>query len=155
MAKQESIDDIVKDSKGMVDRIRAYTRSQKAFWQRVPYLALQADGRDGFSDQYSYAYHYGYWQLSGSASGGYYNVYVDLATGELVNPVDRKKPAWDEDIAKLVPHLDELDAGKLVKELEDEAKRPYFSGYSAAEHDTWRDQTRRELKLKQVYTRKR
>ncbi len=77
--------EIVTGAEKIVEFVRDYSRSQKEFWQRIPLLALEADGRDGFYDNYYRAYRQGFWALQSSVSRGYYSVYVDLSTGELVD----------------------------------------------------------------------
>ncbi len=130
--------EIIANAEKVVREIHDYSRSQKELWQRIPLLALEADGRTGFSDNYSRAYHNGFWALEGSVSSGHYSVYVDLATGELVDaysasrsfsvcdidvPKDSTlKPARNVEVLNLAFNLDELDAQKIVASLEEQAK---------------------------------
>ena len=153
----------------VVKDMRDYSRSQKELWQRIPLLALEADGRTGFSDNYSRAYRSGFWALDESVSGGDYLVYVDLATGELVDAysasssisvcdVDVPKdsaltPAREEEVLKLALNLDGLDAQQIVTSLEEEARAPYSSYYDLKEQEAWRTETRTELNLPQFYVR--
>lgn len=161
--------EIVASAEQVVETVRDYARSQKKFWQKIPLLALEADGRKGFSDNYSRAYKSGFWALNGSINGGHYSVYVDLATGELVDSYfasnsfsvcDSDVPkdstitlARNEDILKLVFNLEELDAKKIVSSLKKGAKEKYSSYYNSKEKEAWRNKTRVELNLLEFYVR--
>ncbi|MDP3734090.1 MAG: hypothetical protein Q8R37_02585 [Nanoarchaeota archaeon] len=152
----------------LVEKIREYSLSQQQQWQRVPYLALMADGRSGFNGNYSRAYHQGYWALESSCKSGYYNVYVDLDNGNLVDahhaassidlfdvdiPKESKSvPANEDEIITL--DLDNLDARSLVRMLQQQAQEPYPSYYKAEEQEAWRRKTLQELDLKPIYTRR-
>ncbi len=160
---------IIADAEKLAEGIRNYSKAQKKLWQRVPLLALEADGRDGFLDNYSRAYDTGFWALEAGIRDGCYSVYVDLATGELVDaysasggfsvcdidvPKESKiKPAGKEDVLTLAFRLDELDARKLVNSLERKAKEPYPSYYNPEEQEAWRDKKRKELNLQELFVR--
>lgn len=150
--------EITAAKKALVKRIREYARSQKALWQRVPWLALEADGRTGHGDNNSRAYRLGVWALRSSARVGHYHVYVDLATGVLIDPFTfhhkkgRLDPASNDAILALADRIDELDAAALVAELEQKAKEPHGSYYSAAEKRAWRENIRKERGLEKVFT---
>jgi len=64
--------------------IRDYVKSQLKLWQKIPYLAVQAQGRErqkgfgGFSDNYNLAYEHGLWRLGAG------NLFVDCENAELV-----------------------------------------------------------------------
>jgi len=120
---------LITKRRSLVKDICDYSISQKNLWRRVPYLALEADGRTGFGDNYSRAYNGGFWALDGSIVNGGYEVYVHLTTGNLVDAyfasnslsvsgVDIRKEsklkrAKDSSILGL--DLDELDAQKNKK----------------------------------------
>ncbi len=115
----------------LVSRVTEFSRRQKALWQKIPFLALSANGRSGYSDQYSRAYGQGYWAVEASVSDGEYCVYVDLETGKLVNATDPRRPAKAEDVLRIARSLDQLDAASIVKSLEVQAKEPIGSYYDA------------------------
>ena len=146
---KQKIEDIRKD---LVEMIREHSRSQKELWRQVPYLALEADGRDGYSDNYSRAYHTGYWAIDAGVVRGHYTVYVDLENGDLVDPYSPDEPAWDGDVLRLANSVKELNAKKILKELKEEAQEPT---HAAIEHPPkrWRKRLRKELGLKKLYTR--
>lgn len=94
--------------------IRDWCKQNVALWQQVPYLALRADGRSGWSDNYSRAYHWGLWTLS-IVQYGYYSFFVDCATGEVVASPERLNPVSDDRL--LTIPLTELDAEQVVARL--------------------------------------
>lgn len=151
----------------LVDKIKEYSRSQQKQWQQVPYLALQADGRSGFNDNYSRVYYTGYWAMESSVHNGDYHVYVDLATGNLVNAYHASSSVciFDADIPKeskqiladddeiIALALDDLNARQLVQMLRQQAQMPYPSYYKPEEQEAWRRETLEKLKLEKIYTR--
>ncbi|MDO8571836.1 MAG: hypothetical protein Q7R79_04110 [bacterium] len=141
----------------LVEAIREYSRSQKRLWQRIPLLALKANGITGFSDQLSRSYHQGAWALKSSAESGRYTIYVDLATGELIDAhlFHHKKecvPARISDILRIAAHLEELDAQSIIRQLNGQTLEPYPSYYKADTQDAWRKGTQNELKLQSLFT---
>jgi len=64
--------------KKMASQLRDYVKTNKENWQKIPYLALQADGRNGFNSRLSTAYEYGLWKIDSST-------YVDLQDAEIVD----------------------------------------------------------------------
>ena len=148
---------IIKNVEKVIEDIRNYSTSQKELWQKVPLLALEADGRMGFKDTYARAYNQGFWALEGSVNNGYYSVYVDLATGDLINFYASLnqvfEPAGEGSVLKLALNLNELDAKRIVTNLEEEAKKPYSSHYNPDKHEEWRDKKRAALNLQEFYVR--
>lgn len=133
---------------GLVENIREFSRQQKNIWQKVPYLALQADGRWGYSDQYSRAYQCGYWALDASLEHGSYTVFVDLESGELLNPFNLKEAAFAENILELAMHADQIDASLIVEDLEKRSKLRYLSCYDPKKQEKWRKGLLKDFKLK-------
>jgi hypothetical protein len=131
----------------LVDSIRELSRSQSEIWKRVPFLALQADGRTGYSDQYSRAYGQGYWAIESSVRSGSYRVYVDLETGELVSAFDPRIKARDEDVLMIAMNLDQIDGASIVKELKKEGTEPVSPYYNVRKQEKWRQKMFKELKL--------
>jgi len=147
-----SAEQIVKD-------IFTYSKSQKKSWQRIPILALEADGRIGYSEQYSRAYEHGFWALNSSIQNGCYSIYVDLDTGNLINPhsielSSRMLDANKESVLNLAFNLDELDTKKIITSLEKKSKESYSLTYNPKEQEAWRMRVIKKLGLTEFYTRK-
>ena len=156
---------ILEDTIDISKNIRGYSISQKEFWQQIPSLALEADGRTGHSDNYGRAFRTKYWALNSSIENGNYQVYVDLRTGDLVDAfhasdfsimdytIETEKksvPAEDEQIIKLAFHLCELDASRILKELKKESKQPHGSYYNTKEKEAWRKEMREKYELENL-----
>ena len=107
----------------LVERIRKYSRSQKEDWRKVPMLALEAEGRTGYSDNRSRAYMQGFWALEESVKDGYYRAYIDLETGDIVKASSEPETTPVTDLGKeFVDYVGEnqpLDAGELKSEVEE------------------------------------
>ncbi len=142
----------------LIQLIRDYAKSQKDLWQQVPYLALQADGRGGFSDAYGACYHEGYWTIFSSQmhSIGGYSVIVDCETGELVYPY-KKGPAPDHCL--LLINIEELDAEKVIAQLKKRAKSKnskiiYFGDEACKTPEEWREKQAQKYGIRpDAYTR--
>jgi len=137
----------------LVSAVRSWVRSQKDLWQRVPYLALQADGRSGHLDKFAHAYYHGYWLLDASINNGYYCVSVDLANGELIDPNKPTQKASDDSILVLVADIDALDAVKVVAYLEQASTEPTGRWYDEKEKRAWRESVLKETGLLPLYVR--
>jgi hypothetical protein len=140
--------------KELVADIREYARSQKEDWRRVPWLALQADGRGGYSDTYQYAYRYGFWLVGSSNT----SPAVDCATGELVGLTVgcATLSLSDWNVVGLSGDLDKLNAAKIVRDLERCARRKARAPDGKRDLDErarWREELARELKLSPLYVR--
>lgn len=131
MTLQRTFEEVNDVARELVQKVQKVSKQQKSLWQQVPYLALQADGRTGYSDQYSRAYHQGYWAVESSVRDGSYSVYVDLETGELVNAYDPRETALDEDVLSIILHLHKLDATQIVSALKAHATEPIGNYYNA------------------------
>jgi hypothetical protein len=157
---QNELDRLLQLKKELVDGIRNYARAQKELWRQIPCLALEADGRTGFSDSRARAYQFGYWTLTSSEDRllGGYGIYVDCATGELIRPSKPNEMAHDNYVLALAYFsFRELDAAGIIEELRRHAQEPIGSCYSAEEqkkHEEWREKKRKELNLQRVYVRK-
>ncbi len=124
---------ISSSAKELVQQLREYTGAQQDVWQRIPALALEADGRTGFSDQYSKAYHTGLWCIDPNQR----TVNVNLSTGELL--------ATDAQTILFALQPEKLDARKIVTSLEEKAKAPYGSYYNPEEQEQWRARERSSI----------
>jgi hypothetical protein len=128
----------------LVKEIQDYSMKNKAYWNKVPYLACMANGRTGWNDQLSRAAEQGYWAVN--AVSGYYRIYVDLETGRLVTPLKLTNDANEEDILALAFQMDEIDAAKIAKELEEWAKEPYGSYYSGKQINEREENVKKTIK---------
>lgn len=141
--------------KELDELIRTYTRSAKELWRLVPYLALQADGRSGYSSQYATAYQRGLWIIEHSLDRfSSYTVAVDCATGELVSIPNARERAHKEDVLRCASRLHELDAPAIVLKLQKAGRSPYSSCYDEREIKLWRLRIQEEYDLREVFIRK-
>ncbi len=140
-------------AKALVEAIREYSRSQKKLWQKLPYLALEADGRTGYLGTYAKAYRLGYWEVQCSVNRGDYNMYVDVETGEFISPWDYQKEVPDEYVLRLALRPQEINVEQIIEELRQKAQRPTSSVYNSHKQARWRGRLRRELGLGKVYSR--
>ena len=141
------------DVSSLAEELRMFSKAQKELWQRVPWLALQADGRSGYSDGYAFAYHKGLWRIEASVQNSNYVVAIDCATGEPIN-IWQHKPASDLDLLHCMHKWKDFDAEHVVAELRKHGKAAHFSGYDAKKVEAWRAELVQKLGLKEVYVRK-
>jgi hypothetical protein len=140
-------DDIGRNEKKLADTVRRYVRAQLKDWRRIPWLALEADGRGGYSDSYRKAYFYGLWPILSGQGGG--TLFVDCATGEIVRNVG--KPAPDEEVLGYA--RSNLDAKKIIAYLEDRAANgdpDHMTKKELDERARWRADIAKECGLKPV-----
>ncbi len=142
----------------LVAAARRASRAQVDLWRQVPWLALQADGRSGYLDKYSYAYFYGYWELERGCCG----VSVDLETGELMSSYtaidewtgdEHVNPASDGSILCLLSNPKLLDAAAVLEKLREKAKEPTFEHYNEDEIRQWREEIIAKRRLTPLYSR--
>jgi hypothetical protein len=141
-------DDISLNASVIIRNIRKFSEIQKNNWVRIPYLALQADGRSGYSDMYRRAYEQGYWAVETSVKGGSYTIYVDLETGNLVNAFDPQKPANGDDVLLLAHHLEQINSQEIVDALTVASQKPEWRDYKPEDQKKWREETQKEFNLK-------
>lgn len=132
-----------------VEALRVYALAQVEDWKRIPWLALQAEGRSGFTDEGASRYGAGYLRLVNS--GGSYRIFLDLDTGELCNSFYPIKLAPDPLVMQLTP--EDLTASKYIVELEERARRPTISYYDPAKQEEWRQQKIKQYGLTERYER--
>lgn len=127
----------------LVQELREYAKSQRDLWAQIPYLALQVWGRAkdkegwlGFPEILSKVFSFGYWEIKiricdwclrekGSSlipRDKSVNIFVDCATGELVDPDDPSKPASNEVVYLLASvllkdevHIDQDDGERMLR----------------------------------------
>ena len=106
MNYQKLISDSVKN---VVDFVKEYSRSQKSLWQKVPWLANQANGRTGFSDDFRLTATEGMWTLNN-------NLCVDLEDGDILDRYfwivhkEKKEPLYSYILSLAANNLNNLDA---------------------------------------------
>lgn len=133
-----------------VEGLREYSRSQVELWKKIPWLALQAEGISGFSDEGASRYGSGYLRLL--VENGSYRIFLDLDTGEICSSFHPIKLASDHDVIKLTPA--DLDAQAYIDELVQEGSRPIGSYYNADEIREWRRERAKAHELTERYERK-
>ena len=145
------------EAESVVEKIRVYSRLQREYWQQIPLLALEADGRCGFSERLHKAYRRGCWPVPSLHKEDYYPLLVDLENGELLDAFAREpKPARNDLVLPLGLHLEELDAQRIVESLRHEAKAGYASYYSPEkieQTEQRRQRLKKELGLSRQYSR--
>ena len=147
MDRARETEDIKQVMRNLAARIRRFSENQKDLWQKVPYLALQADGRSGYSDQYARAYGHGFWAIRSSIVNGYYTICIDLETGRLVNSSNLTVAPRDETIIPLASALKELDAKDIVADLGKLSTEPTYKEYDPNKQNEWRNGLIRKLGL--------
>ena len=151
----------------LVEIIREICRSQVEFWQRVPALALEYDGRDGYSGHMQLAYSSRLWELDIDGSPGRSGCCVDLETGELVslfrNTESGHAPLVKQQVLKLTFDMQQLDAQAILNWMTEHIQQPYpgyFRGladgsqewttfYDPDEQALWRAEKRSRYNLPQ------
>ncbi len=133
-----TVNSILWHRKKLAVKIREYVRLQLKSWQRVPWLALQADGRGGYSDDYGKAYKYGLWPILCGKGGGTF--FIDCMTGEIVHNVG--EVASDDGVISYSVDLDLLDAAKIIARLEKQMRDGDPGHFTKSELDkraSWRE----------------
>lgn len=167
--------EIAANAETVIEDIRNYSRSQKEIWQRIPRLALEAEGRGLGSNNFSRAYLHGVWALSNKECDRYPVAYIDLATGELVDtyidgytsycghikglgipdiPKEIEiRPANDKVVLNLVFRLDDLNAKKIVTGLKRIARLASPDPTQKDIFEAWRTELREKFHLPEFYVR--
>lgn len=141
---EKSLNDRLKSiGKDVID----YVKSQKDIWQKIPWLALQADGRGGYNSMYGLAYEYGLWSVSDCVN-------VDLVNGDLVYaPYSVSNMSKNEftlipeiDASGLVCRKNYWDAKDVISYLKERIEvedTPYCGDGGFRTNDEWRASFRR------------
>jgi|APHM01.1.fsa_nt_gi hypothetical protein len=93
MTSDYALEDLKNSRDQLVENIREYSENRKKEWQKLPYLALKADGGTGWSNQYKTAYLHGFWWLEVYNHNGHKAAKVDLETGKIASPSSKSGPA--------------------------------------------------------------
>jgi hypothetical protein len=127
--------------------IRQYTRDQKELWQQIPYLALEAEGVDGYNDRRSVAYETGYLCLSDKS------LTIDLLSGDIVDYVTGAPLACDSSVVRCL--FDDLpDAQFFIDLYTKEAQGGYLQAYDIGKQIAWREKQRKKFDIKKTYTKR-
>lgn len=152
-------DKIQKQIHEIAQEVRKYSTSQKADWQKIPWLALQVDGRGGYSTGYSIAYEIGVWEIGNSG------IFVNLENGDLVSiPWDPKPNCEctkvdDYSILKIVCCFsEELNAKKIMGNLENrisvQEDTPYCGYENFKSNIEWRNSIIKKYNLEKDFYRR-
>ncbi|MBT3691053.1 hypothetical protein HOG16_02310 [Candidatus Woesearchaeota archaeon] len=150
VALEKLLDEYSSLERQLVISIREYSLSQSGLWLKVPNLALEAQGRGGYSDSYNRAFSSGYWSIDSSIKGGVYTIYVDLSNGELISPFllekkGKERLAWDERVLEITSNIDEINAESIITDLTTQAKSKYESWQKPKEIEEWRKERKKEI----------
>ena len=140
----------------LIDAIKAYCESQVDLWRRVPDLALEADGRTGYSSNLQLCWQRGLWEVGASkavSEPGRPLVSVDCASGKLVwsFTTDREPP--DDAVLRLALYPDAIDAALVLSDLAIATSQDHFYAYDVAKQEAWRKKMRYEYQVKPLYKR--
>lgn len=152
-------DKIQKQINKIAEEVRKYSISQKAEWQKIPWLALQVDGRGGYSTGYSIAYEIGVWEIANSG------IFVNLENGDLVSILCYPKSncectkVGDYSILKIVGCFsEELNAKKIISRLEENILKsedtPYCGYENFKSNIEWRNSIINKYDLKKDFYRR-
>lgn len=138
----------------LVTTIREYVRSQVDVWRHMPHMAVEADGRVGYSGDLMLIYRYGYFAPN-PMRVGLDTPLVDCANGELV--IFHKEnvppePLSDAEVLELHDELDRLDASAQIANLKRAALEPLLPIFNERTQREWRDRVRRECGVTDVFT---
>jgi len=133
MTTKKRMEEIDSCAKELIAKIRALAESQRDIWQQIPYYALHADGRTGYSDKCLRAYELGYWAIGSNVRRGHFTVFVDLETGRLVNARKPRKEAFDVHVIEIAKYVEQLDAKTILNELKSHTRKRFDKHYN--EHD--------------------
>lgn len=155
-----SIQEIKAARDATVASVRAYCTSQVDLWRKVPWLALQADGRSGAMGSYERAYYDGLWAIDGHTIIS--TTFVDCDTGALVRLMQPQSnryqivPAWDDRVLQLATKPGVLTASLAITSLTAKAAAPrasYISKDEALKRDQLRAEIAHKYSVTEIYTR--
>ncbi|MBX4210610.1 hypothetical protein KW783_01410 [Candidatus Parcubacteria bacterium] len=136
--------------------VQEYCRSQVDLWRKIPWLALEADGRDGHNDIFSWAWAYGYWPIHvvGDARSGY-TIFMDLSTGKMVNAHDQTRSPDEISLLIILSALENIDAMRITTMLTQEGKKSVkkYMG-SSKDKRKWRKEMQKKYNVRTIFVRK-
>jgi hypothetical protein len=129
-----------------------YSVTKVAFWRKLPYMALMADGRGGYSDTYRDCYTRGIW--AAVAKGPDY-VAIDCTTGLPWDTYKNKHidpQNYRYHFTKL--KVEDLDAEAIYHELVKYTYKPIptFVSKHPRDQEIWRNEIIKKYDLKEDYT---
>lgn len=137
------------NARELAAQIREICASQIELWRKIPVLALEANGRTGFSGDLKRAYTHGAWNLVPGT--GWPMICVDLGTGRLLfrfrpGSSTGDRLAHDKEIIGLAFELEKIDAGAIATRLRKQAAHePDYSIHGGGLGIGWRQKIREEL----------
>lgn len=114
----------------LAQQTRAYVKDQVETWAKIPWAALMADGRTGFSDRGRLIYQDKIWPLNEQIG-------VDCLTGDLVFTTNKRIVKEDISLVSL-SFITNLTASTVLEALERQAKQAYPSYYDPKVQEEWR-----------------
>lgn len=151
-------EEINNELSGVAQSVRVFSRSQVDTWRQLPYLALQADGNNGYSSFNKKLYTYGMLQVAGK-SEGLYGTYVDCESGDILSlygELDLERVATDVQVVQAwLPEGDTFNAQKWLEKYRANAVEPHSGLAARSEQDVreWRHNLARELGLLSIFRR--
>jgi hypothetical protein len=132
--------------------LRSYYLEQLPKLREIAYVALEADGRSGWSASLASAYTRGVWDLWTKENGA--NLALDLRSGELrlahggsvagSGWYEVREVAPDSEVAKII--MRPLNVAMLLEDLRRMAAQPYASYYKAEDQEERKLEYRERLK---------
>jgi hypothetical protein len=155
-----TIGNIKSDGQKLIEAIGKLSKSQKELWQKLPYLALEADGHNGYSPDLADIYRNGIWPVKSSiVTHSWSYVCVDCATGELISGNAFRahgtiEPPDGGAVLRILSHLEELNAQHVIDDLvRYGTQRTWGDQGTEEEQDEWRESVRKDLKLGELFVR--
>ncbi|QIG77696.1 hypothetical protein EVB64_109 [Rhizobium phage RHph_TM61] len=147
-----TLEEVLETKKYYINSLREYSRKQVDLWRQVPWLALQAQGRSGWSDAYGRCIRNGIWTINSATNGGYCATSVDCDSGELMY---FNKPMRDNCKELMLIDPKELDASLVIAYLNQRILNDKEDHSIKQKGPTWRKDTAEELGIERVYHRTR
>ncbi len=140
----------------ILERLTQQILSQAELWKKVPFLALEANGRSGYSDDWNVAYQHGYWALRDIRTKQTL-AYIDCENGKLraANEctIENTTPS-KRDLLIILADLKMADAEAVVENLQQQSTRPHSSGYDPDQQEEWRKSQREKYGVEETYRRR-
>ena len=118
----------------LVEIIREISRIQAHLWQQIPALALEYNGRSGYSGQLQLAYTKRLWELDIKTGSGRSGCCVDLTSGELVWLWNENPPLNKKYVLALAFGIEQINAQQKIDWMTEEILKPY-PGYTQTLRD--------------------
>jgi hypothetical protein len=132
------------------ETVRKYVASQKRWWRQIPWLALQNDGRFGYSEHFKEAYIHKLWPIYRRHIHQVI-AYVDLKTGDLVyRSIGKPTPCMDETVIEIASDPKQIDAKEIVLSLKKGMRKRHSSYYIPRQQKKERRILIRRLGLKRI-----